>query len=306
MSSPPSADAADAPVAGASSPRLAAAAGVSAPPAAPAARPSSPAVGALITDGAGPLAARAKPERSTRPRWWGELLVIVWLLWVYDLINDLAPLRTALAIGHARSILHLEQTLHLDPEHTLDRWLAGHHTLGLILSLYYDNAHFVVTFALLGWLWWRQADLYRPLRNSLVIVNLVGFAVFWLYPVAPPRLLKGFTDVVAASHTFGSWHTGALASQANQVAAMPSLHIGWAVWCTVALWRLTRDRRLRLLALAYPCLTAVAVLATGNHFLFDIFGGLAAIAIAILAEPLLRAAAGRLRAAVPVGALGGR
>jgi hypothetical protein len=234
----------------------------------------------------------------TRPRWWGEALVVVWLLWIYDLINNLAPLRVGLALHHARAILHLEQSLHIDPEHSLDRWLAGHHTLGLILSLYYDNAHFVVTFGLLGWLWWRRSDLYRPLRNSLVLVNLIGFAVFWLYPVAPPRMLGGFTDVVAASHTFGSWHTGALASQANQLAAMPSLHIAWAVWCSVAVWRLSRRRPARALALLYPCVTAVAVLATGNHFLLDIVGGLAAIAIAVLAEPLLGVIGGRLRAAV--------
>jgi hypothetical protein len=231
---------------------------------------------------------------------------VVWLLWVYDLINNLAPLRMGVALGHARAILHLEQTLHLDPERALDRWLAGHHTLGLILSLYYDNAHFVVTFGLLGWLWWRRADIYRPLRNSLVLVNLIGFAVFWLYPVAPPRMLAGFTDVVAASHTFGSWHTGTLASQANQLAAMPSLHIAWAVWCTVALWRLSGSHRVRALAVLYPCVTAVAVLSTGNHFLLDIFGGLAAITVAVFAEPLLRAGAGRLRGAVPLGISGGR
>jgi hypothetical protein len=222
-----------------------------------------------------------------RTRWWGELLLVVWLCWVYDMINNLAPLRLGVALGHARAILHLEQTLHLDPEHALDSWLAGHHTLGLVLSLYYDNAHFVVTLGLLGWLWWRRPDIYRPLRNSLVIVNLLGFAVFWLYPVAPPRMLKGFTDVVAASHTFGSWHTGALASQANQLAAMPSLHIAWAVWCTIAVWRLSGARLLRMLAVVYPCVTAVAVLATGNHFLFDIFGGLLVIAIAALAAPLV-------------------
>ena len=73
-----------------------------------------------------------------------------------------------------------------------------------------------------------RADLYRPLRNSLVLVNVLGFVVFWRFPVAPPRMLDGFTDVVASTHAFGSWHTGALASHANQVAAMPSLHMAWA------------------------------------------------------------------------------
>ena len=211
--------------------------------------------------------------------------MIVWLCWVYDATTNFAPLRLHAAIGNAWGVLHLEQALHLDPELALDRWLAGHHTLGLIVSDYYDNAHFIVTLGLLGWLWWRRADLYRPLRNSLVLVNLLGFIVFWLYPVAPPRMLGsyGFTDVVASSHAFGSWHTGPLASHANQLAAMPSLHIAWAAWCTIALSRISRRRWVRALAVLYPCTTAVAVLATGNHFLLDIVGGLAAIAVAVLA-----------------------
>ena len=219
---------------------------------------------------------------QTRARWWVELLVIAWLCWIYDAITNLAPLRLHAAIDHGQGILSLERTLHLDPELTLDRWLASHHTLGLIVADYYDNAHFVVTLGLLGWLWWRRADIYRPLRNSLVLVNVLAFIVFWRFPVAPPRMLVslGFSDVVANTHAFGSWHTGALASQANQLAAMPSLHIAWAVWCTLVVWQLSRRLWVRAVAVLYPFLTAFAVLATGNHYLLDIVGGLVVIAVA--------------------------
>jgi len=219
---------------------------------------------------------------QTRARWWVELLVIAWLCWIYDAITNLAPLRLHAAIDHGQGILSLERTLHLDPELTLDRWLASHHTLGLIVADYYDNAHFVVTLGLLGWLWWQRADIYRPLRNSLVLVNVLAFIVFWRFPVAPPRMLvsQGFTDVVANTHAFGSWHTGALASQANQLAAMPSLHIAWAVWCTLVVWQLSRRLWVRGVAFLYPFLTAFAVLATGNHYLLDIVGGLVVIALA--------------------------
>lgn len=229
-----------------------------------------------------------------RSRWWVELLAIGWLLWVYDAITNLAPLRLNAALAHAGEVLGLERTLHIDPERALDRWLAGHHTLGLAISDYYDNAHFVVTLSLLGWLWWRRADLYRPLRNSLVLVNLLAFLVFWLYPVAPPRMLSGFTDVVASTHAIGSWHTGALASQANQLAAMPSLHIAWALWCTIALWRLSPRAWVRALAVLYPCLTAAAVLMTGNHFVLDIIAGALVMALALaLVELVARRRAGR-------------
>jgi len=217
-----------------------------------------------------------------RKRWWVEVLALLWLLLVYDTITNLAPLRLQTALANARGILHLEQVLHLDPERALDHWLAGHHTLATILADYYDNAHFGVTLALLGWLWWRRADLYPPLRNLLVVVNLFGFLVFCLYPVAPPRMLPGFTDVISSTRAFGNFHHGALASQANQLAAMPSLHMAWAAWCALALWRLSSRWWVRVLALAYPCLTALVVMATGNHFVLDLLAGLAALAATAL------------------------
>jgi membrane-associated phospholipid phosphatase len=106
--------------------------------------------------------------------------------------------------------------------------------------------------------------------------------VFWCYPVAPPRMLKGFTDVVASTGAFGSWHTGALASQANQLAAMPSLHMAWAAWCALAVGQRTPRRWIRVLAIFYPCMTALAVLSTGNHFLFDVLAGLLTLAVSVL------------------------
>ncbi|MHB8241598.1 MAG: phosphatase PAP2 family protein [Solirubrobacteraceae bacterium] len=237
-----------------------------------------------------------------RTRWWVEVLAVAWILWLYDAITNLAPLRLGIALDHARAVLHLEQTLGIDPERSLDRWLAAHHSLGLALSDYYDNAHFVVTLSLLAWLWWRRAEIYRPLRNSLVLVNMLAFIVFWRYPVAPPRMLHGFTDVVAATGAIGSWHTGALASHANELAAMPSLHMAWAVWCTVAVWRLSQRVWARTLAVLYPCLTAVAVLATGNHFVLDILGGLLAIAAALMISTLLEGGHWQQRKLLPASA----
>lgn len=254
--------------------------------------------GAVSIDSGGSSAAVGQLARFSRAhartRWWIELLAIAWLCWVYDAITNLASLRLPVALGNARGVLHVERLLHIDPELTLDRWLAAHHTLGLVVSDYYDNAHFIVTLSVLGWLWWRRVDLYRPLRNSLVLVNVLGFVVFWRFPVAPPRMLDGFIDVVASTHAFGSWHTGMLASHANQVAAMPSLHMAWAGWCTLALWRASERPIVRVLAVAYPCLTGFAVMATGNHFLLDIVGGLAVLAISVLLVGSPSRIAGRL------------
>jgi hypothetical protein len=150
------------------------------------------------------------------------------------------------------------------------------------ISNYYDNAHFVVTLGIVGWLWWRHPGQYRPLRTSLVLINVIGLMVFWRDPTAPPRLFDPgrYVDVVASMHAFGSSHSGTLATAANQLAAMPSLHMAWAVWSSLAVWRVFRERRAVLLVWAYPLVTAVAVMATGNHFLLDIVAGVATAAVA--------------------------
>ncbi len=230
--------------------------------------------------------------QTRRTRLWVEALVIAWLCWVYDAINNLAPVRLHAALAHGWGVLHLERSLGLDPELTLNRWLTHHHALGLLLSDYYDNAHFIVTLGLLGWLWYRRADIYRPLRNMLVMINVIGLAVFWLYPTAPPRLLpgSGFDDVVASTHALGGWHTGPLATVANQFAALPSLHMAWAVWCSLVMWSMSERLWVRCLAILYPCITCLAVLATGNHYLFDVLAGVATTALAVVLVRALEAA----------------
>jgi len=231
---------------------------------------------------------------------------LVWLLWVYDAVADLAPLRKSTALDNALDSWRLERVLHLDPERTLNHWLGGHQTLGLWVSDYYDNAHFVVTLGVIGWLWWRHHDTYGRLRTSLVLTNVIGFAVFWLYPMAPPRLLPDahIIDVVALTHAFGSWHSGTLASaaNANELASMPSLHVAWALWCAWAVYQALPGRRWTLAAFAYPLCTTYAVLATGNHYLIDVMAGVLTLVVAVLIAdrlPSLAAVRNSLSGLVP-------
>jgi PAP2 superfamily len=238
----------------------------------------------LMIDGARTPVVPDAEAPVRRPRWWVESLLVLWLAWLYDVVNDFAPLRPVAPYNHALGVLHLEQRLGLSPESVLNNWLAIHHTTGWWAANYYDIAHYTVTFAVLGWLWWRRPDLYRPLRRGLVLVNLVGFVIFWCYPMAPPRLTPGqqFVDVVATTHAFGSWHSGALAKAADELAAMPSLHIAWAMWSSLALWRMYRHRRWAPLVLCYPAATALTVVATGNHFLTDTLAGALTLIVAML------------------------
>ncbi len=214
---------------------------------------------------------------------WVEALVVVWLCWLYDEISNLSPVRLHTALAHAASILHVENVLHLNPELTVNTWAATHRAVALPMANFYDTAHFVVTLGVVAIVWWRRPDLYRPLRNSLVLINVIGFVVFWAYPLAPPRLMPaaGFIDVVAVTHAWGSWQTSAVASQANELAAMPSLHMAWACWTAAACWQLLARYRTRLLVLLYPVVTVLVVIGTGNHFLLDVIAGIVTFVAAV-------------------------
>ena len=179
-------------------------------------------------------------------------------------------------------MLALESDLGVNGEQAINAFAARHDTLGLILSDYYDVAHFGVALTVLIAVWIWRPDRYRRLRRALVITNLMGFAVFWLWPMAPPRLLPPFVDVVGLSHAIGSWHSGTLAATADQYASMPSLHLSWAIWVTIAVWTCTTRLVWRVAAALHPCFTLIAVIATGNHLFADAAAGVVVAGLALL------------------------
>ena len=170
---------------------------------------------------------------------------------------------------HADDILSLERRLHLDPEPALNRWLAPHHTLRVLANYEYATTYVISAFALLYWLYRRRPELYAWARTSFIWLNLVAIACFAAYPLTPPRLAgQGFVDTVRLGHTWGSWGSP-LVGHANQLAAMPSLHFGWALWVSVVLARISGSRRVQLLSAGHVLLTLWVILATGNHYLLD-------------------------------------
>jgi diacylglycerol O-acyltransferase / wax synthase len=226
---------------------------------------------------------REEAPKARRKSVLAELSVVAFLVWIYNWIQDVAPLRRVEAVRHGRSLFSFEERLGLDPERALDRWLAHQHLLAYIASSFYAIAIFAVTFGFAAITWWRRPDLYVRLRNEIVLANLLGFIVFLAFPVAPPRMLPGFVDVVARSGALG-WHN-TLVRHADQLAAMPSMHVGYAVWSSFVAWRLARGGPQRIIALAcgvaYSCATALVVLATGNHYLLDVLAGVATVVLSV-------------------------
>jgi hypothetical protein len=115
---------------------------------------------------------------------------------------------------------------------------------------------------------------------------LAGFA---LYPLAPPRLLPGagYLDTVELFHTWGSLASPSIASQSNQFAAMPSLHVAWALWAGISVFRCARTRTVRWLGPVYPVLTFLVVVGTANHYIVDAVAGAATLAVAFALQWLL-------------------
>jgi membrane-associated phospholipid phosphatase len=218
-----------------------------------------------------------------RPALLGELIVIVVLVRVYDQVRRLEAARSRPALHNAHDVLAIERWLHLDLELAGNRWLLGHHTLLLIVSWWYQLAHLTVTLAVLGWCYLRRPDAYRGARNALVLTNVVGLVVFFVYPVMPPRLLPGagYVDAVAAAG-FGASHTGPV--PADQYAAMPSLHLAWAVWAASVGMLLLDRYRVGVLWLLYPVVTAIVVVVTANHYVLDVLAGVAVAVVALVAS----------------------
>jgi membrane-associated phospholipid phosphatase len=233
---------------------------------------------------AAPIARRAGFRAAPKgARSWIDLVLVAWIGWFYDPMNNLAEVRQSLAERHARTILHLERALHLDPELTLNRSLAHHHALREVAVLWYNDVHGLVVLGVFGWLWWHRPDLLPHLRWALIAVSAVALVAFWCYPVAPPRMLvgRGYLDLVAVVEGMPPWHAGAVAAESNQLASMPSLHLAWGLWAAIALWRCFPDRRVRAAVVVYPFITLWVVMATGNHFLLDGIIGAALTAVVV-------------------------
>ncbi|WP_051024924.1 MULTISPECIES: bifunctional phosphatase PAP2/O-acyltransferase family protein [Nocardia] len=192
------------------------------------------------------------------------------------------PARRELADRNAHRIFDLEQWLAIDFERPLNRWLESQALLATLANYEYAFTYIVSAFALLFWLYFRRRAEYARARDSFLLLNILAIACFALFPVTPPRLLPelGFTDTVVAGHTWGSWGSS-LVSGANQLAAVPSLHVGWALWVSVVLARVSGGWIVQVLSALHVGLTTYVIVATANHFVLDAVIAVAFVAVSI-------------------------
>jgi hypothetical protein len=278
-------------------------------------------------------AERTEAPARTGLRWWKEVAFGLAVYVIYSVVRnrfgsaggDPGP-----AFEHARSIIDLEESLHLYFEADLQQWYLDLPGQGLIRAwnVYYGLAHFLVTFVALVWLFRRDPRRYPLWRNTLAITTSVAVIGFAAYSLMPPRLLDdpgefgacqiyapeaaaaaepgaltapgcdryGYIDTIARYGGWISFGSEGMKDVSNQYAAMPSMHIGWSTWSALVLVPLLRRRWAKVLAAAYPAITLVCIVVTANHYWIDGVGGLVCLAVGFA---LAKALTGRTKRPVP-------
>jgi hypothetical protein len=210
------------------------------------------------------------------------------------------------AFHHARQVIHVERDLLIYHEQQLQHFFIHH--LGTLTrpffqfwDIWYGSAHFLVTIAVAIWLFRRDPTRYTLMRNILAVTTALALLGFAAYPLMPPRLLDfrfpnigphaayGFVDTLQRYGGSWSFDSHTMQKVSNQFAAMPSLHIAWSVWCTIAVYPSCRKWWTKALAIAYPIITLLCIVVTANHFVLDAVGGLVILGLGtLIATPITR------------------
>ncbi|MGW0749508.1 phosphatase PAP2 family protein [Streptomyces sp. NPDC002587] len=211
-----------------------------------------------------------------RPRIWFEIVLIAVSYWTYSLIRNAVPEQKAAALANADWIWSAERTLGIAVEQSVNHAVNSVTWLIVGMNYYYATLHFAVTIGVLVWIYRFHPGRYAATRLVLFATTGVALVGYYCYPLAPPRLMNGqdFVDTVLVHHTWGSMASGNLKQMSNQYAAMPSMHIGWSLWCGLTIFAVASAPWARILGLLYPTVTLVVIVATANHFWLDAVGGM--------------------------------
>jgi PAP2 superfamily len=216
---------------------------------------------------------------------------LVLLYVVYEVVRGAGDTRLDQALDNTASIVALEKHLHVFGEQAVQHAAESVSFLPALLGFAYMALHFFGTAAVLVWLYRRRPDSFPLIRTTMVLSTGLALVGYRLFPAAPPRLADlGFSDTVSSS-TGLNLSSDALGALYNPIAAVPSLHFGYALIVGAAVAALARRRTVRLLGAVYPLVMLVVIVATGNHFFLDAaLGGVVAL-VAWLTARLLAAPA---------------
>ncbi len=221
------------------------------------------------------------------------LVLALFALWQYA--GSFSVMGPGGALGRSRAIWHFERAVHLPSETSIQRVFLPHPLVIQFFNLYYDSLHFAVVIACFIWLFVRHRDIYGRWRTTLVVFTGICLLV-QLVPVAPPRMLPGSGLVDTGVLYHQSVYSSVAGFDPDQLSAMPSVHVGWAVLVAVAVIS-TAKSRWRWLAVLYPCMTTLAVIVTANHFWLDGIVAAGILGLVLAVQALVRRALTRWQAA---------
>jgi hypothetical protein len=219
--------------------------------------------------------------RRQLPHGWGDLLRQIVLFcgayYVYRIVRGIVVDRVPTAFANAHEIVHLERGLGIFPEPAIHRFAERYEAMTDVASWMYVNSHFVVTTLTLAFLYLRRNDAFYFVRNMFMVAMGIALVLYVAFPTAPPRLLPelGFSDSVAAFTGVSSSSSDLLV---NPYAAIPSMHVCFALMLSVPMARLVRHRWAAVAWRIYPLVVTWVVIATANHWWFDAATGAATAA----------------------------
>jgi hypothetical protein len=216
----------------------------------------------------------------TKTRWVAsaslEIGVVCALFALWQVANGLTSTQSASGFGRGWDVWRFERWLHLPSERSVQDLIIHHPSIVRAANYYYDTAHLTLMVVFLIWLWLRHRDHYPLVRNTIAAFTAMSLLI-QMIAVAPPRLITG-TGLVDTAQLYGQSVYAVIGSNlADQYAAMPSIHVGWAVLISLAIvW--SSPSRWRWLGLLHGALTIFVVVATANHYWLD---GVAACALLV-------------------------
>jgi PAP2 superfamily len=222
-----------------------------------------------------------------------QVLLFAAAYFAYRLVRGTVddPVGTAVAFRHSREVIHFEQSLGIFIEPSVQSWAMSSRLFIDVASWFYLNAQFTVTMSSLVYIYLRHNSSFYFVRNMFAVAMWTANVGFILFPAAPPRFFPewGFVDSVA-SLTHVGHDSVAVNSLVNQYAAIPSMHVAFALMIAVPLARLARHRVTRVVWSVYPFVVVVVIISTANHFVTDaLLGAVTAACGAWTAAAMARA-----------------
>jgi hypothetical protein len=235
-----------------------------------------------------------RPRLMTAAGFAREAAVLFALFGLWQLVGGAGRMSPDGALSRGQWLWHAERVLHMPSETVLQRAFLPHPLIVQALNLYYAGLHFAVVIACLIWVFVWHRRQYPRVRTTLVLFTAAALLIQFI-PVAPPRMLA-HDGMVDTALRYGQSVYGSVAGfNADQLSAMPSVHVGWSLLAALVIVEVSRSRW-RWLALAYPALTLLAVVVTANHYWLDGVAAAALLALALVVQRAGRAVAAAWRA----------